>query len=49
MQDDDGQIAFMEHMEAMMTEIEETGECTIPPFSFIPPECVDTIVEGLMQ
>jgi len=37
----------MEHMEAMMAEIEETGECSLPPFSFIPPECVEPIVEEL--
>jgi len=44
---DDMTIAFMEHMEAMMDEIEETGECSMPPFNFIPPECVDQIREGL--
>jgi hypothetical protein len=47
MTDIDMEIAFIEHMEAMKTEIEETGECSIPPFSFIPPECESTIVEGL--
>jgi hypothetical protein len=44
---DDLQIAFMEHMEAMKTEIEETGECSMPPFSFVTPEQGDLIVEGL--
>ena len=43
----DMEIAFMEHMEAMKAEIEETGECSMQPFSFIPPECVEEIVEGV--
>lgn len=46
---DDMIIASREHLEAMIAEIEETGECTMPPFSYIPPECVDTIVEGLIN
>ena len=44
---DDQQIAFMEHMEAMKDEIEATGECSMPPFSFVTPEQAELIVEGL--
>lgn len=44
---DDMEIAFMEHMEAMKAEIEETGECSMPPFNFVTPEQGAQIVEGL--
>ena len=45
--DIDQQIAFIEHMEAMKAEIEETGECSMPPFSFVTPEQAERIFEGL--
>lgn len=44
---DDQRIAFMEHMEAMIAEIEATGECTLPPFSFVTGEQADQIVQDL--
>ena len=44
---DDMQIAFMEHMEAMKDEIEATGECSMPPFSFVTPDQAELIVKGL--
>ena len=46
---DDLTIAFMEHMEKMKAEIEETGECCMPPFSFITPEQADQVAKDLMS
>ena len=54
MSDDDRQIADMEmgfaieeHLDAMKAEIEATGECSIPPRSFIDSESMNIIMEGL--
>jgi hypothetical protein len=44
---DDQQLAFTEHMEAMIAEIEATGECSMPPFSFVTPEQAELIAEEL--
>jgi len=44
---DEQRLAFMEHMEAMIAEIEATGECTIPPFSFVTDEVADRIAQDL--
>jgi hypothetical protein len=35
------------HEAAMIAEIEETGECSIPPFSYLDAETRDVIMRGL--
>lgn len=46
---DDMTIAFMEHMEAMKAEIEETGECSMPPFNFVSAEQGAQIAQALLH
>ena len=40
-------IAQQEHLDAMRAEIEATGECSIPPMSFVTPATLDRIARGV--